>query len=87
MRRIQEIFADPIAAIPPWPVEVPIGGFGGGGGSSGPERRTEAEYIWSAASGQPFDTCHVQIDWWDREAWFVQDHATGTLRAYSDANG
>ncbi len=43
--------------------------------------------MWSAASGQPFDTCHVQIDWWDREAWFVQDHQTATVRAYTDANG
>jgi len=29
----------------------------------------------------------VQIDWWDREAWIVQDHATGTVRAYTDAHG
>ncbi len=84
VRRIQEVFADPIAAIPPWPVEVPVGGLGG---YVGDLVRTEAEYIWSAASGQPFDTCHVQIDWWDREAWFVQDHQTGTVRAYTDANG
>ncbi len=85
VRRIQEVFADPIAAIPPWPVEVPVGGLGGG--YTGDLVRTEAEYIWSAASGQPFDTCHVQIDWWDREAWFVQDHQTATVRAYTDANG
>jgi len=87
VRRIQEVFDDPKAATPPWPVEIPLGGGPFGGGSSGPEQRIEAEYIWSAASGQPFDTCHVQIDWWDREAWFIQDHSTGTVRAFTDANG
>lgn len=86
VRRIQEVFNDPKAATPPWPVQAP-GGFGGGGGYTGDTKRTEAEFIWSAASGQPFDTCHVQVDWWDREAWFVQDHQTGTVRAYTDANG
>lgn len=84
VRRIQEVFTDPIAATPPWPVTIPIGGLGG---YTGDTLRTEAEYIWSAAGGQPFDTCHVQIDWWDREAWFIQDHVTGTVRAYTDANG
>ncbi|MEM9374173.1 MAG: hypothetical protein AAGA55_11065 [Planctomycetota bacterium] len=29
----------------------------------------------------------MQIDWWDREAWFIQDHSTGTVRAYVDPNG
>lgn len=81
VRRIQEVFTDPVSAIPPWPQQP------GQGGGSTPETRTEAEYVWSAASGQPFDTCHVQIDWWDREAWFVQDHQTGTVRAYTDPSG
>jgi len=83
VRRIQEVFTDPVDALPPWPVapgEVVLN-------SGGNTERTEAEYIWSAASGQPFDTCHVQIDWWDREAWFIQDHATGTVRGFTDANG
>ncbi len=87
VRRIQEVFDDPKAATPPWPVQAPGGLGGGGGGYTGHTQRTEAEFIWSAAHGQPFDTCHVQIDWWDREAWFVQDHQTGTVRAYTDANG
>ena len=90
VRRIQEHFHDPVQATPPWPVQGGGGGIGGSGGGNPPtaeEHRTEAEYIWSAASGQPFDTCHVQIDWWDREAWFVQDHATGTVRGYTDAHG
>lgn len=83
VRRIQEVFTDPVAAIPPWP-QLP----GGGDPGANPQTvRTEAEYIWSAVGAQPFDTCHVQIDWWDREAWFVQDHATGTVRAYTDPNG
>lgn len=86
VRRIQEVFTDPVAAIPPWP--QPFGGGGGsGGGGANPETRTEAEYIWSAASGQPFDTCHVQVDWWDREAWYIQDHHSGTVRAYTDPSG
>lgn len=83
VRRIQEVFTDPIDAIPPWtvdPGDVPL--YTGGN-----SHRTEAEFIWSAASGQPFDTCHVQIDWWDREAWYIQDHVTGTVRAFVDAYG
>ncbi len=71
VRRIQEVFDDPRRAMPPWPAPIGLPGRAG-------ERRTEAEYIWSAAGGQPFDTCHVQIGWWDREAWFVQDHRSGT---------
>ncbi|MHA7812613.1 MAG: endonuclease toxin domain-containing protein [Phycisphaerales bacterium] len=86
VRRIQEVFDDPKAATPPWPVGT-TGGFGIGGATGNHSQRTEAEYIWSAASGQPFDTCHVQVDWWDREAWFIQDHQTGSVRAYTDANG
>ncbi len=85
VRRIQEHFHDPVQASPPWPVQ--IGEGLGSGPPAGEEHRTEAEFIWSAASDQPFDTCHVQIDWWDREAWIVQDHATGTVRAYTDAHG
>jgi YD repeat-containing protein len=81
VRRIQEVFHDPVHGTPPWP-QLP-----GQGGGSTPQTRTEAEYIWSAAWGQPFDTCHVQIDWWDREAWFVQDHTTGTVRGYVDPSG
>lgn len=83
VRRIQEVFTDPVDATPPWPVapgDEPLNSDGG-------VARMEAEYIWSAASGQPFDTCHVQIDWWDREAWFIQDHQTGTVRGFVDANG
>ncbi|MEM9373259.1 MAG: hypothetical protein AAGA55_06410, partial [Planctomycetota bacterium] len=88
VRRIQEVFDDPKPGIPPWPVQTnPFGGGGGGGGGNGPEQRTEAEFVWSAVSGQPFDTCHVQVDWWDREAWYVQDHQTGTVRAYTDETG
>ncbi len=83
VRRIQEVFTDPIDAIPPWTVDPADQPLYYGGNS----HRTEAEFIWSAASGQPFDTCHVQIDWWDREAWYIQDHATGTVRAFVDANG
>ncbi len=83
VRRIQEVFTDPMDATPPWkvaPGDMPL--YEGGNA-----HRTEAEFIWSAASSQPFDTCHVQIDWWDREAWYIQDHATGTVRAFVDANG
>lgn len=80
VRRVQEVFHDPVAAIPPWP-QTP------GGGGSTPEWRTEAEFIWSAASGAPFDTCHVHVDWWDREAWMVQDHQTGTPKSYTDPSG
>lgn len=86
VRRIQEHFHDPVQASPPWPTQ-PGGGGMGGAPPSGEQQRTEAEFIWSAVSGQPFDTCHVQVDWWDREAWFVQDHATGTVRGYTDAKG
>ena len=81
VRRIQEVFYDPTGAVPPWP-QAP-----GGGGGSNPQWRTEAEFVWSAASGVAIDTLHTQIDWWDREAWPVQDHATGTVRAYTDPSG
>jgi len=83
VRRIQEVFVDPVDALPPWPVEP--GEEPAGSGSY--ELRTEAEYIWSASSAQPFDTCHVQVDWWGREAWLLQDHSTVSVRGYTDANG
>lgn len=87
VRRIQEVFHDPSAATPPWPQTLGGAGGGSGGGSSSPQWRTEAEHIWSAASGTAIDTLHVHIDWWDREAWMVQDHASGTPRAYTTAAG
>lgn len=84
VRRIQEVFSDPVQGTAPW---APPPVFGDPPPPQTPQTRTEAEYVWSAAWGQPFDTCHVQIDWWDREAWFVQDHTTGTVRGYVDPSG
>ncbi len=82
VRRIQAVFTDPVHAETPW-----ADPFGTPPPAQTPQTRMEREYIWAAHETAGVNELHVAIDWFDREAWPIQDVHNQTVMGYTDAVG
>ncbi len=82
VRRIQEVFTDPVHAETPW-----ADPYGTPPPAQTPQTRMEREYIWAAHETAGVNELHVAIDWFDREAWAIQDVHNQTVMGYTDAVG
>ncbi len=82
VRRIQEVFTDPVHGETPW-----ADPFGTPPPAQTPQTRMEREYIWAAHETAGVNELHVAIDWFDREAWAIQDAHNQTVMGYADAAG
>ncbi len=82
VRRIQEVFTDPVHAETPW-----ADPFGTPPPAQTPQTRMEREYIWAAHEMAGVNELHVAIGWFDREAWPIQDAHNTSLTGHTDAVG
>lgn len=66
VRRIQEVFSDPISSNSPFTSQEEVSELS-------PATWCDREYVWDASRGAYVDECLVQYDGWGRAAYVLQD--------------